>query len=116
MWNQDEDDLPKISGSVPRFEVKMSIADRAPIKGNLITSTELGKTMNHYGIRLVCRVPETHGKKPNKHDKEFAMCCPRQTAHSKQAPAKVASAMSRFLVAVCTTDPRQKKKVNSMAT
>jgi len=47
MWNQDEDDLPKISGSVPRFEVKMSIADRAPIKGNLITSTELGKTMNH---------------------------------------------------------------------
>ena len=38
MWNQDEEDLPKISGSVPRDEEKMSIADSAPTKGNRITS------------------------------------------------------------------------------
>ncbi|XP_025813141.1 BURP domain-containing protein 11-like [Panicum hallii] len=36
MGNQDEEDLPRISGSVPRDEEKMSITDSAPIKGNRI--------------------------------------------------------------------------------
>lgn len=45
MWNQDEEDLPKISGSVPRDEEKMSIADSAPTKGeNHVGTHKTGKS------------------------------------------------------------------------
>ncbi|RLN13335.1 hypothetical protein C2845_PM09G12460 [Panicum miliaceum] len=42
MWNQDKEDLPKISGSVSRGEEKMSITDSAPIKGE----NHVGPTQN----------------------------------------------------------------------
>ena len=40
----------------------------------------------HYGMRLICRVPNTHGKGRNTHGKLFDT---RQTAAGKEAVCRV---------------------------
>jgi len=42
----------------------------------------------HYGISVICCVPEAHGKDHNAHGKIFAVCSTRQTAHGILRPAK----------------------------
>ena len=47
----------------------------------------------HYGRRLICRVPKTHGKARKTHSKGFAVGRTRQKAHGKQPSAKAAFAV-----------------------